>query len=104
MTTQGSPIDQSWAALADLPEQERQSAIQRRYDELLPLSEDGRRARMLAMAKGEYSLSPDKLRAFTKSRLLAWLAMDLDSAKKIAASYDAVMLQMPGPAAMQRVA
>jgi hypothetical protein len=104
MTAQGLPDEQAWADVGALPEEQRQSAMQKRYTELLPLSEDERRSRMLAMAKGENSLSDDKLRAFTKSRLLTWLAMDMDSAKKVAASYAAVMQQMPGPVAMRWIA
>ena len=104
MATQGSGTDQAWADLAELPEAQRQPEMRRRYIELLALSEEERRNQMVAMAKAEYGLLDDKLRSFTRSRILVWLAMDTGAAGKLSSSYNAVMLHMPGPAAMRRVA
>ena len=70
---------------------------------MIALPAEERVSQMLAMAKAEYALPDDKLRAFTLSRLSAWLDMDTESVQIIAGSYDAAMLKMPGPQAMRRM-
>ncbi|MBI4297187.1 MAG: hypothetical protein HY676_01510 [Chloroflexi bacterium] len=102
--TSGAELDQGWGLLADETEEQREKQMLERYGKVAALSEDERRSRLLAMAKAEYALSDAKLRSFTMSRLRVWLKMELEIAKKVADSYDAVMFLMPGPAAMRRVA
>ncbi len=101
MTTD-STVDEAWGKLAD--EEERETQMFQRYTELASLSEESRRSRLLAMAKAEYALPDAKLRPFTLSRMRVWLKIDPENAKKMAVSYSAIMNQMPGPAAMRRVA
>ena len=103
MTTDSS-VDEAWGKLADTGEEERETQMFQRYTELASLSEEARRSRLLAMAKAEYALPDAKLRTFTLSRMRVWLKIDPENAKKMAVSYSAVMNQMPGPAAMRRVA
>ena len=95
--------DQAWGMLADAEEEERRTKMLQRYTEMVALPAEERVSQMLAMAKAEYALPDDKLRAFTLSRLSAWLDMDTESVQIIAGSYDAAMLKMPGPQAMRRV-
>ena len=98
-------VDVEWASLADNDDEEaREAAMAARYTELAGLEEEERRARLKSMAKGEYSLPDEKLRPFTVSRMRTWLAMDQEKAALIAKSYDSVMLEMPAPIAMRRVA
>ncbi len=97
-------IDEAWGKLADAGEEERETQMLRRYTELSSLSEEARRSRLLAMAKAEYALSDAKLRPLTLSRMRVWLKIDTETAKKVSDSYGAAMNQMPGPAAMRRVA
>ncbi|MFH1141968.1 MAG: hypothetical protein V1724_10005 [Chloroflexota bacterium] len=103
MTTDSS-VDEAWGKLADTGEDEREAQMAQRYTELSSLSEEARRSRLLAMAKAEYALPDAKLSPFTRSRMRVWLKMDPENAKKVAISYSAIMNQMPGPAAMRRVA
>lgn len=103
MSTQNSQQDQAWGALAGVSEAERRSAMKQRYVEVARLPEAELQARMLRMAQAEYALADAALRAFTLSRLKAWLELPEESARKVSAAYDAVMQQMPGQAAMRRV-
>ena len=103
MTTDTS-VDEAWGQLADAGEEERERQMFQRYTELASLSEEARKSRLLAMAKAEYALSDAKLRPFTQSRMRVWLTMETENATKVAVSYSAAMDQMPGPAAMRRVA
>lgn len=103
MTTHPS-VDEAWGKLADTGEDEREAQMIQRYTELSSLSEEARRSRLLAMAKAEYALPDAKLRPLTLSRMRVWLKMDSENAGKVAVSYSAAMNQMPGPAAMRRVA
>ena len=103
MTTQGGFEDKEWGVLADAPEVNRLAKMKARYQELAGLSEEERRRRMKSMAIAEYALPDDKLRVFTNSRWLTWLDMDMEVARKMFASYDAVMMEMPGDAAYRRV-
>jgi hypothetical protein len=103
MTTSDTGADQEWGQIAALDAPERESRMQARYQDLATLPEDERRQRLRAMAQTEYALPDDELRSFTYSRLRVWLDLDPTVARQIAASYDAVMSQMPGPIAMRRV-
>jgi hypothetical protein len=94
--------DEEWAALAD--DDGREAKMTARYAELAALSEDERRTRLKAMATVEYNLPENKLRTFTVSRMRTWIGMDMDQAKVIAGSYNAVMQNMPANVAMKRVA
>jgi hypothetical protein len=103
MTTSDAGADQDWGQLATLDAAEREAQMQARYHALATLPEDARRQQLRAMALAEYALPDDELRAFTRSRLRVWLDLETGVAHRIAASYDAVMNQMPGPIAMRRV-
>ena len=103
MASQGTSVDEAWGQLADAPQQERETAMQARYLELAQLDEEERHARLLEMARAEYALPDDKLRALTLSRLHTLLNMELDLAHRLTQSYDAVMRELPGNAAMRRV-
>jgi hypothetical protein len=104
MMTSVSP-DEAWARLVTLPEREREAQMRARYLALATLSEEEeRRTRLRRMAESEYALTDDHLRPFTLSRIRVWLDLEDETAKRISASYDAVMAQMPGPAAMRWVA
>ncbi len=103
MGTPNIQQDQAWGALAGVPEAERRNAMKQRYVEVARLPEAELHARMLRMAHAEYALADAALRTFTLSRLQAWLELPEDSARKISASYDAVMQKMSGQAAMRRV-
>ena len=99
-----SDLDEEWAKLSEAETAEREAKMVARYEELAGLSEDERRARLRAMARAEYSLSDERLRPFTISRMRTWLALDEDKAGPVAQSYDAVMQEMPATIAMRRVA
>ena len=96
-------LDQGWAALADLDEDQRRAQMQSRYTELATISEEERRGRLASMAKVEYVLPDDKIRAFHLTRLRVWLGMDPAMIQSVAASYDAIMDQLPGDIAMRRI-
>ena len=104
MTTQNVKADQAWGSLANVSDTERESQMLARYAELARLTEEERRSRLLAMAQAEYSLPDEKLRPFTISRIKVWLKVEMETARLIASSYDAVMDMMPGTAAMRRIA
>lgn len=104
MATGSTARDQTWGMLGDAPEGEREAQILRRYTELASLPDIERLARVMPMARAEFDLPDDKLRAFTRSRLRAWLQMDAAAAKKISTSYASAMQQMPGTVAMRAVA
>lgn len=95
--------DQAWGALSDLDAQERESQMLVRYQELAGLSPEGREEKLLAMAHTEYSLPDDRLKEFTRSRIMVWIRMDADDVQKVADSYEAVMKRLPGTMAMRRV-
>lgn len=96
--------DQAWGALMNEAAEEREATMAQRYKEMAALSEEEMLSRMTAMVRAEYDLKDAELRVFTLSRLRTWLKLDEDTARKIAASYDAAMRKMSGPAAMRRVA
>ena len=105
MTTSENPADEAWGKLAELGDDDMQVAMAKRYGELADLiSENGRRWQVLGMIRAEYGLSDEKLRAFTISKLRAWLTLDPVMARRIAGSYNAAMLQMSADQAMKRVA
>jgi len=95
--------DQGWALLADIEEDQRREQMQARYTELAALSEEERRGRLAGMAKVEYVLPDDKIRAFHLTRLRVWLSMDPTMIQSVAASYDAIMDQLGGDVAMRRI-
>jgi hypothetical protein len=103
MTTADVDADSGWSDLVTLDDESREARMRERYTALAALSEDERRHRMRAMAQAEYDLPDGQLRSFTVSRLSVWLGLEPDVARQIATSYDAVMMQMPGPVAMRRV-
>ena len=103
MTTPTPAADQAWGMLASATSEEREASMLRRYRELAALAEGERVNQMPAMARSEYALTDDKLRPFTLSRLRVWLKLESAVALRISASYDAVMLKMPGREAMRRV-
>jgi len=96
-------VDQEWGQLITLSAEEREARMDERYLALAALPEDERRRQLQAMAHAEYALPDDQLRPFTISRLRVWLRLEPTVAEQVAASYDAVMTQMPGPIAMRRV-
>ncbi|MFH1560841.1 MAG: hypothetical protein ABID84_05480 [Chloroflexota bacterium] len=104
MSTSNVQSDQAWGALANATVEERERVMDQRCKELGALSEEERVSQMAAMARAEYALPEVDLRTFTLSRLRTWLKLDEDTGRKMSASYDAVMLNMPGQAAMRRVA
>lgn len=95
MTMSDASADQDWGRLIDADEAEREAAMVQRYVALAALPEDERRQQLRAMATAEYALPDAQLRTFTRSRLRAWLGMDAEAARHVAASYDAVMREMP---------
>ena len=103
MTTSDIAPDQAWGMLADLANEDREAKMLQRYGELAPLPEDERQSQMVAMVRAEYDLGDEQLRAFTISRLAIWLKMDLETARRLAGSYDTVMQKLPGAAAYRRV-
>ena len=92
-----------WIALVDATEEVRTAEMKRRYQELAGLSEEERVKHLVEMARGEHEMIEEKLHAFTKSRLLVWIDMDEEQAKKVAHSYDAAVQTLPGTLAMRRV-
>ena len=104
MATSNVKADTTWSMLADEEEKVRQSKMAQRYKELAALSEEERVSQTMRMLMAEYALPDAKLRAFTLSRLHTWLSLDKGIAQRVSASYEAVMLKMPGTAAMRRVA
>lgn len=104
MVTEPQRDDASWALLTEVSESERQARMRETYVALASLPEADRRTRMLAMVRAEYALPDEQLRPFTMSRLRVWLQFPTDIAMTVAMTYDAAMEQMPGPAAMRRVA
>jgi hypothetical protein len=96
--------DNDWARLTDEEPDSREGTMVDRYNELAGLTEEERRTKLRAMANAEYALPDDKLRLLTVSRMRAWLSLDEATARTISSSYDVVMQQMPGDAAMRRVA
>ena len=103
MTTPDVVADTAWSELASVGSEERDAAMLARYVEMADLPEEARRGAMLTLTAAEYALSEELLFAVTMSRLRVWLQMDRPQAERIAASYDAAMQRMPGPAAMRRV-
>ena len=103
MAMSNAEADQAWGMLAEVEEEERRTKMVQRYTEMAALPEEERMSQMLMMAAAEYDLSEDKLRTFTVSRLSVWLSLDREVARRVAASYDAVMKKMPGQQAMRRV-
>jgi len=103
MVREAQPGDAIWASLVELPEEERRGRMTETYGELASLAEPDRKARMLAMARAEYALSDERLRTFTLSRLRVWLSLPAETARIMAATYDAAMAQMPARAAMRHV-
>lgn len=67
------------------------------------MEEGERHRRLLAMVRAEFALPEVQLRDFTMSRIRMFLKLPMDTGKKMASAYDALMLQMPGVAAMRRV-
>ncbi len=104
MTTPEMAIDAEWGKLADAEVEERETKITQRYGELAGLSDEDRRSQMWPLIRAEYALDDQKLRVFAVSRLRVWLKMDPEAAKGIATTYDGIMMEMPGPDAMRRVA
>ena len=104
MVTQNVEPDKNWVLLADEEEEERRAKMVQRYTELAILPEEERTSQMMEMAMAEYSLADAKLRSLTLSRLSVWLSLDTEMAQKLASSYDAAMLKLPGQHAMRRVA
>lgn len=97
--------DEAWGRLVDLPDREREAQMRARYLALAALSEEEeRRTRLRRMAESESALLEGQLRPFTLSRIRVWLNLEGETAKRISASFNAVMTQMPGPAAMRLVA
>ena len=103
MTLSDAGADQDWGRLIDVDEAEREAAMLQRYVALAALPEEERRQQLRAMATAEYALPDAALRTFTRSRLRAWLGMDAEAARRVAASYDAVMREMPATTAMRRI-
>ena len=103
MTTH-SVQDSAWGALADADPQAREQTMFARYTELAALDEGSRCTRLLPMVEAEYALPDEKLYPFTTSRLRSWLRIDPKVVHPVTLSYNAVMLRLPGKAAMRRVA
>ena len=93
-----------WMALAYVSEDSRQRDMLKVYEELVDSSEEERCQVVQKLAEGEYKLPDDKLRTFTRSKLLTWLKMSVEKARIIANAYDQVIKKMPATAAMKRVA
>lgn len=96
-------LEETWAWLADLDASERESLMESRYRELALLPEDERRRRLAETAEAEYTLASGKLRPFHESRLKSWLRLEPSAARRIAASYNAVMRRLPGELVRRRV-
>jgi hypothetical protein len=98
-------VEQAWRRLAEVSESERAEQMRARYTELASLDDEQERSnRLLAMMHAEYALPDDQLRAFTLGRLRTFMGMDSEAVGRIVHSLDTVMRQMPGTAAMRRVA
>mgnify|MGYP006865130010 CR=1 FL=1 len=94
---------QEWAGLVEKEERERESAMVQRYQELATLPDEELDAQMREMASSEYDLPDQELRDFTVSRLRAWLDLEIDTARKMADSYNRVMETLPGGKAIRQV-
>lgn len=104
MTTADARTERPWEALVDASEEERRAEMTRRYLELDDLPEEERLSRMVALVDAEYALPDDRLRTLTRSRFAVWVALDPETARRVAASYDSAMLQMSSSQAMRWVA
>lgn len=96
---------QDWAALVSVPEAERPERMVAMLEETLRLDEGERIAALTDFVRAEYELADDELRAFTASRLRAWLRIAsrrLEDAQILAHAYDAIFQGLPGPMAMRR--
>ncbi len=95
--------DREWGLLADLPPQEREEQMQRRFQAIAAMPEEERQTLLQAIAEVEYALPDEKLRALTVSRLRAWLQMELEQARTVANTYDKVVNSLPLSIAWRRV-
>ncbi|MEP6870228.1 MAG: hypothetical protein ABI939_00095 [Anaerolineaceae bacterium] len=103
MTNVGEP-DRSWSELGDLSDEECERKMVERCTRVVQLPEVEREAELHRMILAEYDLDEPRLLKFTRSRLLAWLAMPFDEANAVARGYDAVFNQLSGGTAMRRAA
>jgi hypothetical protein len=104
MTTQAQP-DASWAALADLNDEQRQEAMLARFRILEDASEGDRASELAAMVAAEDAMTEDGIYPFTLSQLRAWALLsqeDLPKAQAIANGYEQVYVSLTGTAAWRR--
>jgi hypothetical protein len=97
--------DSDWAGLASLEERERIDQMCERFRSLLAMGDEERRSSLEAMVRVEYGLPDQELRAFTLSRLRAWVQMadeDRESARSLGKGYDDVFETLPASTAMRR--
>ena len=103
MTSSSGESDAAWGQLAQAPEEERVRTITERFRSLAAMPEDERLNALRPLVRAEYALDEADLRAITLARLHTWLALTREEAQTMAASYEAVMREMSGQAAMRRV-
>lgn len=96
-------MDKTWSDLAALDPPAREAEMLRRYTAMAHAEAATRDAEMTPMARAEYSLTDEQLRAFTLSRMRTLLALPEEEAFAVMASYEAAMRTLPGGIAMRRV-
>ena len=104
MTT-GADADTSWSALAEQDDDARQRAMIERYRTMAAQPDDARTQTLASMINAEFALDDATLLPFTASRLNAIIAFareDMDQAKVVASTYDAVFDKMGAVTAMRR--
>jgi hypothetical protein len=90
-----------WNKLAALSEADRTAQMVERFTQIHALDAGARRDSLGSIILGEDDLSNDELAEFSKSRLLAWLSMDKETAKQVAGEFQAAMDVAPGKVAMK---
>jgi hypothetical protein len=94
-----------WVALKDIEEPERGQRMVAALNEILDQDDAKLSQSLHDLIETEYSLDDETLRAFTASRLRAWLAIfeaDPARGKRLAATTDQVWGNMPATLAMRR--
>lgn len=104
LTTQAQP-DASWAALADLDDEQRQKAMLERFRKLEDTAEEQRLSELAAMVAAEDAMSEEGIYPFTLSQLRVWAQLaeqDLTKAQAIANGYEQVYGGLAGTLAWRR--
>ena len=90
-----------WNTLAALSEEDRTAQMAERFAQIHALDAGARSESLGSIIGGEVELSDEEMAGLSKSRLLAWLAMDKDMAKQVAEEFQTAMDGAPGKVAMK---